>query len=43
MYKGKFTAPTDLPADVQKQIQQFLITQYYVQTNFKGEARDFTK
>lgn len=43
MYKGKFTGASDLPADVQKQIQQFLITQYYVQTNFKGEARDFTK
>jgi phosphoglycerol transferase MdoB-like AlkP superfamily enzyme len=43
MYKGKFTGAGDLPADVQKQIQQFLITQYYVQTNFKGEARDFTK
>lgn len=43
LYQGKFSAETALPTRVQNQIKQFLTTQYYVQTNFKGEARDFTK
>ncbi|WDF82036.1 sulfatase-like hydrolase/transferase [Lacticaseibacillus pabuli] len=43
MYKGQFTAETDLPANVRKQIKQFQETQFYMQTNFKGQATDVTK
>lgn len=43
LYRGQFVGEDTLPADVKKQIEQFKITQFYMQTVFKGTQRDLSR